>query len=94
MLQFMEIFTGFESNRLLHTFREMALRPGTTIRRYLRGTRQALYNPVDYALLMSGLSILLSLFSMNRSSEIASWKRSQLRIPRHLCPMYWEIPEP
>jgi Protein of unknown function (DUF3667) len=62
LVQFMEIFTGFESNRLLHTFREMALRPGTTIRRYLRGTRQAFYNPVDYALLMGGLSILLSLF--------------------------------
>jgi hypothetical protein len=60
--QFAEIFVGFESNRLLHTFRDMAVRPGTTIRRYLRGTRQAYYNPVDYALLMGGLSILLSMF--------------------------------
>jgi hypothetical protein len=60
--QFAEVFVGFESNRLLHTFRDLAVRPGTTIRRYLRGTRQAYYNPVDYALLMGGLSILLSLF--------------------------------
>lgn len=62
LTQFAEIFVGFESNRLLHTFRDMAVRPGTTIRRYLRGTRQAYYNPVDYAMLMGGLSILLSLF--------------------------------
>lgn len=60
--QFAEIFVGFESNRLLHTFRDLVIRPGTTIRRYLRGTRQAYYNPVDYAMLMGGLSILLSLF--------------------------------
>lgn len=62
LAQFAEIFVGFESNRLLHTFRDLTLRPGTTIRRYLRGTRQGYYNPVDYALLMGGLSILLSLF--------------------------------
>lgn len=62
VLQFAEIFMGFETNRLLHTFRDLTVRPGTTIRRYLRGTRQAYYNPVDYALLMAGLSILLSLF--------------------------------
>jgi len=62
LAQFAEIFVGFESNRLLHTFRDPALRPGTTIRRYLRGTRQSYYNPVDYAMLMGGLSILLSMF--------------------------------
>lgn len=62
LAQFAEIFVGFESNRLLHTFRDLALRPGTTIRRYLRGTRQSYYNPVDYAMLMGGLSILLSMF--------------------------------
>ncbi|MBM3441133.1 MAG: DUF3667 domain-containing protein [Bacteroidetes bacterium] len=59
---FAEIFVEFESNRLLHTSRDLTLRPGTTIRRYLRGTCQGYYNPVDYALLMGGLSILLSLF--------------------------------
>ena len=62
LTQFAEIFVGFESNRLLHTFRDLTFRPGTTIRRYLRGTRQSYYNPVDYVLLMGGLSILLSLF--------------------------------
>jgi hypothetical protein len=76
--QFAEIFVGFESNRLLHTFRDLAVRPGTTIRRYLRGTRQAYYNPVDYVMLMGGLSILLSLFlnesvfEGGRASAIAS----------------------
>jgi len=60
--QFFEIFVGFESNRLLHTFRDLAVRPGRTIRMYLQGERKPYYNPVDYALLMGGLVIVWSLF--------------------------------
>ena len=59
--QFFEMFVGFESNRLLHTFRDLAVRPGRTIRNYLQGERKPYYNPVDYALLMGGLVIVLSL---------------------------------
>jgi hypothetical protein len=59
--QFFEIFVGFESNRLLHTFRDLAIRPGKTIRRYLEGERKPYYNPVDYALLTGGLVIVWSL---------------------------------
>ena len=61
LTQFFEMFVGFESNRLLHTFRDLAVRPGKTIRRYLAGERKAYYNPVDYALLTGGLVIVWSL---------------------------------
>lgn len=66
--QISELYLGFETSRLLRTFRDLMLRPGQTLRMYFAGNRSYYYNPLDYLLLMAGFDIFILLWiygSMN-----------------------------
>jgi hypothetical protein len=66
--QISELYLGFETSRLLRTFRDLMLRPGQTLRTYFAGNRSNYYNPLDYLLLMVGFDIFILLWiygSMN-----------------------------
>jgi hypothetical protein len=47
---------------LLYTFKELTLRPGVTIREYIKGKRQYHYGPLQYLLITLAIATALSLF--------------------------------
>ena len=58
MREFLHGFYHFDHG-LLFTARELALRPGRTIRNYLRGKRVTYFNPFTFILVLGGINALL-----------------------------------